>query len=203
MRFGSALVLAGGRSARMGFDKQKLRLASGKPLPHLVIEKLSPHFKDILVVTQIPDFYRDLEVRTLSDVYPGKGPLAGIHAGLRACKSDLAFVVGCDMPRIDLEVNRMMEACDRPGAQIISLQTPFRFQALYAYYHRDLVGSAEDLLQRAGASVYDLAKDARHVVCDQPALLDRVQRSQVLLNINKPEEWVAYQEGLDVSQEGL
>lgn len=196
MRFGTAIVLAGGRSTRMGFDKQKLRLETGQALPHLVIEKLSPRFEDILVVTQTPNLYKDLDVRCLSDLYPGKGPLAGIHAGLLAAKSDLAFVVGCDMPGIDLEVNQMMEACDRPGVQIISLKTPFRFQALYAYYHRDLVGPMENLLQGESASVYDLTKQADHVVCDQPALLDRVQGSQILLNINRPEEWQAYCQSL-------
>lgn len=192
MRFGTGIILAGGKSARMGFDKQRIELEEGRLLIRAIIENLAHYFEDVIIVTQRSDLYQDLKVRTTSDHFLSKGPLAGIHAGLVASNSQMAFVIGCDMPYFDPTLNQMMEACDRPGAQIISLKTPFRFQALYAYYNKNLVGSIENILNGGGGSVFDLLVQSENVLCDGPEILERMEDKQVLLNINRPQDLEAF-----------
>ena len=59
--FGSAIILAGGKSMRMGFDKQFLKLEN-KSNVELLIEKLSPLFSDFIIVTNKPNEYDDKNV---------------------------------------------------------------------------------------------------------------------------------------------
>jgi molybdopterin-guanine dinucleotide biosynthesis protein A len=95
--FSTAVILAGGASRRMGFDKQTLSF-DGRPLIERTVELFRELFDDIVIVTDRPQLYRDKKVRVVSDVFPGCGPMAGIHAGLLQAKSLFVYVIGCDMP---------------------------------------------------------------------------------------------------------
>lgn len=107
--FGSAAVLAGGLSKRMGFDKQLLMI-NEKRLFDQIYNTLSEQFNDIIVNTYRPDFYIDYPVRTVQDFFPNMGPLAGIHCSLKSSDSKYVYIIACDMPHINLSyVNYMKE----------------------------------------------------------------------------------------------
>ena len=55
-------------------------------------------FRDIILVTNNPELYSFLPCTTVADIYPGRGSLAGIHAGLSNSKTRYIFAVACDMP---------------------------------------------------------------------------------------------------------
>lgn len=94
----TAIILAGGRSSRMGEDKALMRFG-GQPLLERVLDVLRPTFEDLILVTNQPEQHLDLAgVRIVTDVEPGQGPLGGIYAGLLAARGRHALVVGCDMP---------------------------------------------------------------------------------------------------------
>ena len=103
----SVIILAGGRSSRMGRDKVWMML-DGQPLVERVARRLLPLAAEILVSAADPAPYdtllRSLPIpgRVVADQYPGFGPLAGIQAGLNAAGSDLALVVAADMPFVSI-----------------------------------------------------------------------------------------------------
>ena len=84
--FGTAAILAGGKSTRMGFDKQLLMDGDLRIL-ETVIETLKQEFSDIVIVTARPELYESMGVRIFQDEYQGKGPLAGVHAALQGARS--------------------------------------------------------------------------------------------------------------------
>ena len=84
--FGTAVILAGGKSSRMGFDKQLL-MEDDRRILETVIVTLKQEFPDILIVTAKPQLYEGMGVRLCSDLYPGRGPLAGVHAALHHARS--------------------------------------------------------------------------------------------------------------------
>jgi molybdopterin-guanine dinucleotide biosynthesis protein A len=95
----NAIVLAGGKNLRMGSNKA-LKKIGEVTLIERVISRLRPIARKIIVVTadgphELPPLGDALIV---PDVYPGKGPLAGIYAGLVTSDSDLNIIVACDMP---------------------------------------------------------------------------------------------------------
>ena len=95
----TAIVLAGGRSARFGGDKLAHDL-DGRPVLAHVLERVQRIAADVVVVRP-PDVGDDLAgVRVVHDPEPFGGPLIGVLAGLEAAREPIALVVGGDMPRL-------------------------------------------------------------------------------------------------------
>lgn len=100
----TGLVLAGGRSTRMGTDKALLRV-DGRRLVDIAVATLGAVCDAVIVAAgrrRIPD----LDVPQIDD--PAQGPLPAIVAGLRAARSELVAVVAADMPRADAAVLRRL-----------------------------------------------------------------------------------------------
>jgi molybdopterin-guanine dinucleotide biosynthesis protein A len=102
MRADSALILAGGKSTRMGYDKKGLELNGASVLERLVVE-LGSLFSEVIISSNKPVMCGN--VRVVSDGI-GAGPLAGIYRGLEVCGSDYLYVTACDMPFLSAEYIR-------------------------------------------------------------------------------------------------
>ena len=105
----AGLIVAGGRSTRFGDADKAVAELAGVPMLRRVADRLSPAI-EALVVNCRPDQRRavrealdgyDLPVTFAEDEVTDRGPLAGIHTGLRAVDSRYAAVVSCDMPFVD------------------------------------------------------------------------------------------------------
>ncbi|MGB3297910.1 MAG: molybdenum cofactor guanylyltransferase [Phormidesmis sp.] len=100
----SAIILAGGRSRRMGHDKALLTLPDGRPLLHRTAQIAQQLATDVVVVTPWSDRYRSAlppQVRLIHETTaPGKaaGPLSGFAEGLKQISSDWCLLLACDMP---------------------------------------------------------------------------------------------------------
>jgi molybdopterin-guanine dinucleotide biosynthesis protein A len=93
----TGIVLAGGQSSRMGQDKAWVELA-GRPLALWVLDALRAVTDDQIVVAREAGRLETLGAPVVIDRFSARGPLSGIHAGLKAAQSDLCLVVACDMP---------------------------------------------------------------------------------------------------------
>jgi molybdopterin-guanine dinucleotide biosynthesis protein A len=100
----SAVILAGGRSTRMGVDKASLSL-NGRPMLQHVLDRVLPLVDEVVVVTRpwqlLPRLDLGGRMRALvvvEDALPGTGPAGGLHTGLSVATSFPALAVACDMP---------------------------------------------------------------------------------------------------------
>lgn len=91
-----AAILAGGKSSRMGREKALLPF-DNQPLIARAASVLRPIFPRLCVVTSRPEVARAAGCEAIADGFPGRGPLAGIHAALSYFQSPV-FVFACDMP---------------------------------------------------------------------------------------------------------
>jgi len=111
-KFGTAIILAGGKSSRMGFDKQKIQIG-GISMVCYIAKQLEQIFDDIIIVTNTPEYYTDVaksnNYRFVVDIFKEKGPLGGLHAGLQNATSQWSFVTACDMPIINIDYIKMMK----------------------------------------------------------------------------------------------
>ena len=113
----NAVILAGGNSSRMGFDKTFIKVG-GLTLIERQIKLLYSLFEKIIVVTnnqrksrslyEIADKNRLKNVEIIQDIILGQGPLGGIYSGLKASNSIYNFVVACDMPFINERLVKYM-----------------------------------------------------------------------------------------------
>jgi molybdopterin-guanine dinucleotide biosynthesis protein A len=99
--FNSAVILAGGKSSRLGFDKQQLQL-NGESVVLKLYEQLGKLFPEVIIMTNKPDLYKPNKLTTISDIYKDKGPIAGIHAALATATSEYYYVTACDMPILNI-----------------------------------------------------------------------------------------------------
>ncbi|MBI5652762.1 MAG: molybdenum cofactor guanylyltransferase [Chloroflexi bacterium] len=103
----SGVILAGGKSRRMGRDKAFIKF-DGKPIIARVIERIQPLCSELIIVANDRDAYASFDAQIISDVYPGKGSLGGLYTGLHAARTDYVLAVACDMPFLNRDLLRFM-----------------------------------------------------------------------------------------------
>lgn len=138
-----ALILAGGRGNRIGGRKALLKIGD-RSLISYVIEAALEFSDEIIVVIGREDdaeSFRDLlssQLRIVSDIASGKGPLVGIYSGLRHLRSDYSVVLPCDSPLIKVGLMRYLieraEGLDAavpiwPNGYIDPLHSVYRVEA--------------------------------------------------------------------------
>jgi molybdopterin-guanine dinucleotide biosynthesis protein A len=146
----------------MGRDKAALELAEDTLLyrlvhwaaqwtPHVVLagradawERLVPERKR----AELQRFYHDLIVDGVSDAYPGKGPIAGLEAGLRKAVFPYSGLIACDMPFVSrpLMLYLYRQAVES-GACAVIPEWQGRLQPMHAVYHKGCLESLEQKLQ--------------------------------------------------------
>ncbi len=96
----SLLLLAGGKSLRMGSDKAEL-LYEGKTFVENLIGKA--HVLGIKQIYLSGHSESDNNVEVVWDIYPGIGPLGGLHSGLHHMKTKYCLILPVDIPQIPEE----------------------------------------------------------------------------------------------------
>lgn len=142
----TAIILAGGKSTRMGFDKQLIRIGD-MSITEYIIGRLKPVFKNIIVVTNKPYFYKDKDVVIAEDICKGYGPLGGIHAGLVKSQSMYNYIVACDMPYINIHyIEYMMNRIEESNYDKYAVITRFGewIEPFNAFYSKKLISYIEE-----------------------------------------------------------
>jgi molybdopterin-guanine dinucleotide biosynthesis protein A len=192
----SALVLAGGRSARMGRDKALLPLGDATLIEHLVAT-LTPRFTDIVVVASPTQVLPPLAASVVRDAIAYEGPAAGLAAGLRAMQHEVAFVTSCDGLGVHLPLVEFLLS-EVTGHDAVLPVWDGRPQPLRAVYRRTALGPLEQQLALGGRRLLDLfdAIKVRHVGEEEIRRFDAGGRSFV--NLNTPADYAEARRRLEM-----
>lgn len=178
----TGVILAGGRSRRMGRDKATLEVA-GATLFDRTLTMLRRLFPCILIAGDRPDLVRP-EVPCVPDIYPGSA-LGGIHGALTAATTPWIFVAPCDLAFPDPDLVRFILG-HRDGCDIVLPRTPDGLEPVFALYHRNCLPAMEEMLARGDYRIYDFYDQVRVRYLDAATLPVGWQRA--LLNLNTPED---------------
>src|SRR5579864_4334177 len=96
----SGVLLAGGKSSRMGTNKALLRFPSGQTVIERIVSRIAQLCSEVLLVTNTPDDYEFLGLPMFADEIPGASSLGGIYTGLLQATSPRALVLSCDLPLV-------------------------------------------------------------------------------------------------------
>jgi molybdopterin-guanine dinucleotide biosynthesis protein A len=198
MRLG-AIILAGGRSVRMGRPKELLPFGSGTLLGH-VVRELAAVAAHVLVIARDPQ--QELgalpagTVR-LHDATPDPGPLAGLVAGLRQLRhaagfdaDDAALLCGCDQPFLtSAVVVRLQQALG--DHDLVLPEHDDRQHPLAAIYRLRLLPRGEALLAAGAHSPRALLADRTARVLQGDALRQIDPTLRFLANLNHPADYAA------------
>ncbi len=195
----TGLILAGGMGRRMDSQDKGLVPFRGKPMVAHAIERLLPQVSSMLVnANRNIDVYSAFGFPIVSDEVSGfAGPLAGLHAGMRACTAPLIVTSPCDSPFLPLDlVARLHDAMTRDNTEIAVAVSDEHTQPVFALYKTTLLDSLEAFL-RAGERKID-RWTATHTVANV-AFVD----ARAFANINTVAELAAMQHDVPLSQRTL
>lgn len=97
-----AIILAGGKSSRMGQDKGLL-LINNKPMVTHVIDEIKKITSEVIIISNQKE-YNQFEIPVFEDMIKNSGPLAGIYTGLFYSKYDKNLVLSCDVPCVTADL---------------------------------------------------------------------------------------------------
>jgi molybdopterin-guanine dinucleotide biosynthesis protein A len=154
----TGLILAGGEGRRMGGADKGLLVYRGKPLIAHVIERLAPQVDALWISANrnLEDYRRFGHPVVTDDVAERLGPLAGIAAGLRACKTPWMAVCPCDCPDLPENlVTRLLQGAMAMHASLAVARTVEGMQPTFQLCRRDLLAELTNFLaageRRVGA----------------------------------------------------
>jgi molybdopterin-guanine dinucleotide biosynthesis protein A len=159
----SGIILAGGRSLRLGHDKVLEKIDS-QSLLERVISRIDPLCREIIIVTAqeraLPQLDGHSKLKTVSDIYPGKGSLGGIYTGLVTSNSLYNLVIACDMPFLSQPLlSYMIEVSD--GFDFVLPRLNNMFEPLHAVYSRKCIAPIETILNQGKRVIIELFKFVR------------------------------------------
>lgn len=182
---GTAAILAGGKSERLGYNKAFITI-DGVSIIERTAAKLTKSFSELIIVANDNE-YQSLGYPVVPDIIANKGPLSGIHAALSAAAYPYCFVTACDMPYIDEHLAYFLLQ-QVPGYQAVVPQLDQYLQPLYAVYTKDCLPTIEWCLAnsiRKVAKLYDYIK-VNYIPKHQLATIADVNK--VFININTPQQ---------------
>lgn len=97
------VILAGGKSTRMGQNKALLTIKN-KPVIQWIFEALSPVVDEVIIIANNQEEYEFLDVPIYGDRFLNKGPLAGLDSALYHSSSNRIIATACDTPFVKTEV---------------------------------------------------------------------------------------------------
>jgi molybdopterin-guanine dinucleotide biosynthesis protein A len=183
----SAVILAGGKSTRMGRDKAWLAF-QGQPLIERQIKLVrSIQPEQIFISAAEAAGFTQLKVIVLGDTFAGQGPLAGIEAALSVMPSPRLLVLAVDMPHMTLGTLQWLLA--RPGAGVVPRLNE-RLEPLAAVYPATALPLLRELLRAGRNAAREFVEQA---VRQGLVTLVDVPPGQAadFMNCNSSSEWAA------------
>ena len=177
----TGILLAGGKSSRMGTDKGFLKL-NKKSFIEYSMEALQPLVSEMLIVTNNPD-YDVFKMKRVDDLIRDAGPLAGIYSGLKQSKTEYNLVLSCDIPLIKTEIlEKLINAQD--GCQdVIQIVSKGKSMPLIAMYKKTCETIFYKLLQNDERRLHIALKQ-----CKVKNVVLNSENDLFTKNINTPAE---------------
>ena len=190
----TGFVLAGGKSSRMGQDKAFMQLGGRTLLAH-ALERAQGATGNAWIVGSAEKFAGFGPV--VEDVYPGRGPLAGIHAALSGTRTQLNLITAVDMPFLQLDFLKYLITQARAShAAVVVPRAGGGLQPLCAVYRKDFAQVAQRSLSAGKNKIDTLFADVPTLVIE-PAELERSGFTEAMFrNLNTEQDWQEAQQKL-------
>lgn len=172
----TGVILAGGKSQRMGRDKATLPF-DGRRLFDRVLSFQQSLFDKVIIAGDRPDLAVP-GVPFYPDLYPGSA-MGGLYTGLSNAETPWIMVVACDMPNPSVELALLLLG-RREGAEVVTLRTPKGLEPLFSLYHQNCLPAMRERLENRDFRIINFFPAIRLSYLDWP---------EGICNINTQEEY--------------
>jgi molybdopterin-guanine dinucleotide biosynthesis protein A len=182
----TGILLAGGKSRRMGEDKRFL-LVGEQTLFERTLAVLQSIFQTVCVVIAQDSPPLEAKVPVFRDLVAGCGSLGGLYTGLKQAHTEYVFVVACDMPFLNPILVRYLVSL-RDKTDIVMVRLEQGLQPTHALYSRRCLPVIEGMLQARQLKIQDLAThQALHTRLVAESELRKIDHEGLsFINVNTP-----------------
>jgi molybdopterin-guanine dinucleotide biosynthesis protein A len=184
----TGILLAGGKSRRMGKDKRFL-LIGERSLFERSFGVLRSLFQNVLVVIAQDSPPLKADVPVLHDLVPDCGSIGGLYTGLRQALTEHVFLVACDMPFLNPEVIRYMVRL-KSDVDIVIPRLENGLQPTHALYSRRCLPVVEEMVRSRRVKIQDIVSHpSLHVrLITESELFEIDPEGRSFLNVNTPSD---------------
>lgn len=150
----TGVLLAGGKSRRMGEDKRFI-LVGQRTLFERSCTVLSELFEEVCVVIAQDSPSLRAEVPVVRDLLPDCGSLGGLYTGLQRARTQHIFLAACDMPFLNPDVIRYLVRL-KDQADIVISQWANRLQPTHAVYSRGCLPVLEEMMNLHNRKIHSM-----------------------------------------------
>ncbi len=181
----TAIILAGGKSSRIGTDKGMLSINGQTMLEH-ICKQLHGTFSQILISAGDAEKHSFAGFEVVRDKISSQGPLMGIASALEASANEINFVVACDIPHIEMDCVRKM-LTEAKGADIVVPTTDDRkYEPLFAIYRKSALDAIKRTLRKGERKISEVFDKCEVKYID-------LGKADWLININTLAEYEEFQ----------
>lgn len=185
----TGIVLAGGKSTRLGTQKALLKLRDQTFLERAV-SALRPFCRQIIVVSAPESALPDVESCTMvEDEEPGLGPLGGLVTGLATSDDEWHLVLACDLPLVRSQVLGLIVS-ETAGADAVVPQVAGRLEPLLAAYARACLPAARAALGAGKRAMTALLDQVQVKIIEEPRLRDVDPSLVSFTNVNTWDDYL-------------
>lgn len=183
----TGLLLAGGKSRRMGRDKRFLELG-GRTLLQRSLDVLEGLFTEVIVSVAEPlTELKGLRARVVTDLIPDCATMGGLYSGLSGASHPRVFAAACDMPFLTDSVIRRMADLGR-DADVVMVRLANGLQPMHAMYSKACLPHLERMLHAKNLRVQDLVSvsDLSVMILSEEDVREADPQLLSFLNVNQP-----------------
>ena len=170
----------------MGTNKALLRFPNGQTVIERIVSRAGPLCDESLIVTNMPEDYRFLDLPMFGDAYPGASSLGGIYTGLLHARGERALVLSCDLPLLNADLLKYLLDL----AFDYDLLMPYvgaRQQPLHAIYGKACLPEMRRLIEGGDLKIVRLLDSLRGRIVQDSDL--RPEWLPSFRNMNTPDDW--------------
>ena len=176
------VILAGGASRRMGTCKALLKI-NGETMLSRILRQLS-EFDRVLLSTGDPTLGEGLSVECTAYLYPGMGPLAGLHAAFCAVDSEALLVLPCDLPFFTKQAAEyLLDHMPEDADALVCMDSTGRIHPLCGIYRRSVLPTLEARLKAGELRVMSFLYSLNWKGLQDAEILP----DKLFINVNSPE----------------
>ena len=181
----TGIILAGGKSSRMGSDKGLLAVNGVPMISHVINSMKKAGIKDIIIISNNSD-YQKFGFPVFPDIIEDKGPLGGIFTGLSKSKTSKNVILSCDIPYIDETIiDCLIRESGEEQVSIVKFQN--QLHPLIGMYDSSLLKALGEHLILNMLKVEQFINGCDFKILDIEKLLPQI-KNKSFANINTPEE---------------
>ncbi|HLC21561.1 MAG TPA: molybdenum cofactor guanylyltransferase [Candidatus Methylomirabilis sp.] len=182
----TGIVLAGGKSSRMGLNKAFIEFG-GKRLIEATVARLAGLFPEVLIIANDLEPYAYLGVRVIPDLIPNSGSLGGIYTGLSAAAHPAGFFVACDMPFLNPALIALVVR-EAEGSDVVVPRVEGELQPMHAVYAKSCLPFIKEAIDLRMLKIARFFPKVKVKIIEEPALRAVDPHLLGLMNVNTPLE---------------